>query len=688
MKTLLLCAALFTALFLPAQLDAQARRIVLFEHFTNASCGPCASQNPVFDANIASKNNGNYLHIAYHTVWPGRDPMNAYNKDDVAARVTYYSVNGVPDMVMLGNKYRGGPSGVSQEILNRAASEGSPLRIRVKESTTGSTRNVTVDVATVGQIGSAGLRIRVAAVESDISYPTAPGSNGEKDFPNVFRRFINTPAGEEFTPAAIGNINTLNFSYELDAVWNADKIFTVVWIQYESTKEVINAGAAMIPAVELISNSTMFEKGAPQSATNFSLGVVNLGEADVNVRLKFTPKQNSDWNAAFSVNGTPVADEVTIPVTAGATVPLTVDVTPGGSAGLSEYAVSMDIPAEPLLTPQYALLNVISNVTDLLVHNENAWGSGPGGAAKDYEAAYMDGLNQTGSSTIAVSSAGLFQRGWTLGKLSDVKHVYYNCGWGFPAITAELATAFMGLMNAGGNLQVSGQDVGWDTYDQSGHGSAASRSLYRNYLFANYKNDGTATNTLVNMVVTDPLFGAVGTFQLQNVYGNDTQGNPLFYPDQVSPTPEGVQLGWFNADQTAGAGIRGAKNNYKSVYFTFAMEQVVNSAVRNDLMKLTWQWFHGVISSTEFDGAVSGLMLGQNYPNPVADATVVPFEAASRDRVLHVYDMVGRLVSLYDVPATSTQLRIDAQSLRPGMYSYRLIDNGRVVASKAMQIVR
>ena len=34
--------------------SAQNQRLVLAEEFTNASCGPCAAQNPAFDALLSA----------------------------------------------------------------------------------------------------------------------------------------------------------------------------------------------------------------------------------------------------------------------------------------------------------------------------------------------------------------------------------------------------------------------------------------------------------------------------------------------------------------------------------------------------------------------------------------------------------------------------------------------------------
>ena len=65
-------------LMLPFISNGQAKKLIMFEHFTQASCGPCAAQNPAFQA-VYIKNKHNVNHVAYHTSWPGVDPMNAAN---------------------------------------------------------------------------------------------------------------------------------------------------------------------------------------------------------------------------------------------------------------------------------------------------------------------------------------------------------------------------------------------------------------------------------------------------------------------------------------------------------------------------------------------------------------------------------------------------------------------------------
>jgi hypothetical protein len=690
MKRVVLIALAIGVLFSAQELYAQARKIILFEHFTNASCGPCASQNPLFEQNIRSKNKGNYIHVAYHTVWPGRDPMNAYNKDEVAARVTYYGVLGVPDMVMQGNQYQGGPSGVSQEMLDRASGESSPLRIRVQESSNGTQRTVTATMSSVGVLPAAGLTIRALIIESDISFATPPGSNGEKDFPNVFRRFLNTPAGASFTPAALGGSTELSWTYDLEpANWDTSKVYAVVFVQLDATKEVINAGTRFLPDVELVAEDVQFKKGVLLQPCLFDARIMNFGEADAHVRLSLTARHPIDWALDYTADGTPASGEMDVVVPAGRNIPVVIRYGVGSTAALAEGMFSMASLDDPALTPQRLGTGVISGVTDLLVNNDNSWGSDDGTKAADFQDAYLAGLALAGSSTHAVAPLSAFMRAFDAMVLDEVDHVYFNAGWAFPALTDAFSRAMIGFLGEGGNLFVAGQDVGWDVTDPTrGHGTSTSRAFYRTYLFANYVNDGDSTRTGLRFFPSEILFGGLQESPLENVYGRATDGTPYMYPDQIRPTADGVSIAHYNGDPALIGGVRGAKNSYKTVYLGFGLEQVGDVAVRNEIMKLTWQWFHGIISSVEFDAAAASLNIGQNYPNPASASTVIPLAPASRERSLRLYDITGRLVMTRTIAPAAAQLGIDASALRPGMYYYQLLDGASLVGSRTMQVLR
>ena len=121
---------IFVSFLFAVSLSAQSQRLVLLEHFTQASCGPCASQNPTIHTLLV--NNPNKItSINYHTSWPGYDPMYNHNPADNAARTSYYSVTGVPNSVLDGNYFNGFPSGWNINTVNARYAVPSPFELSV-----------------------------------------------------------------------------------------------------------------------------------------------------------------------------------------------------------------------------------------------------------------------------------------------------------------------------------------------------------------------------------------------------------------------------------------------------------------------------------------------------------------------------------------------------------------------------
>ena len=74
-------------MFVGVAVNAQSQRLTLLEEFTQASCGPCASQNPALNT-LLSGNESKAVSIKYQTNWPGVDPMNTQTQTWVAPRVS------------------------------------------------------------------------------------------------------------------------------------------------------------------------------------------------------------------------------------------------------------------------------------------------------------------------------------------------------------------------------------------------------------------------------------------------------------------------------------------------------------------------------------------------------------------------------------------------------------------------
>lgn len=656
----------------------QSKKYVLFEHFTQASCGPCASQNPAFEA-VAANNEGAIHHIAYHTSWPGTDPMYNHNTAGNDARTAYYNVTGVPNMQMHGSNWTGGPASVTQGMIDAAAAPGSPIEVKVTEVDNGATRDVTVEVLTTGTPLTGNLVLRTAVVEKHIGYGSAPGSNGETDFPNVFRLMLPSQNGDAYTPAAQGQSATFNYSYTEDAAWDETEIYTIAWIQDESTKEVFNSGSSLDPEWSVTSPNGTYSAGTTGNVANVG-GTINNGSATA-ADFTVTMTQNgapAGWAADFTIAGNTYTNTATVNLAGGTSEAVTINVTPDAAAGIGEYTITVEnnsVPSDPTASSTYY---VMANVTDLII-NQGGFGNGQN---YDWEPNYISGLTASGNTSFASTTTAVYKTMSQAGPLFGVNNLYYNMGWTFPSLTDDLVAELETFMTGGGNLFIAGQDIGWDTWDvaNGGNGTAATQAFYTNYMHAAYSADGSPSNTTLDAVTADGIFGGVASSAISDVYGGG-----LLYPDEMTAVAPGVEIFTYNGGSTAGA-VRAQNNGFKVVYIGVGMEHLTQ-AVADDILSISHDWFYGLVSAEELDAVIANM--GQNYPNPSNEFTIIPMTDLKETVTLQVVDYTGKVVHTENVVAGTAQVQLNTADMAAGMYVYTIVNNeGAVVQSKTMQVVR
>jgi len=182
-------------------------------------------------------NVGKYAHISYHTSWPGYDPMYNQNPADPDSRVDYYGVSGVPGVFVDGT-ISGQPSMVTTSLISQQKAFPAACGVRVEESLTGNTATINVTVTSLVDFAPGNYKMYVAIIEQMVNYTTAPGSNGEKDFPNVLRKLLPT-AGITVPALAAGETFTTTQTYTFPTYVDATDLRTVVFIQENSSKSIL-----------------------------------------------------------------------------------------------------------------------------------------------------------------------------------------------------------------------------------------------------------------------------------------------------------------------------------------------------------------------------------------------------------------------------------------------------------------
>lgn len=220
--------------------------ILVFEHFTNASCAPCAQQNPTFQSLMRS-NPGKATAVRHHVSWPGLDSMYLANTVDPTTRVNYYGISGVPALRLgrhalstamgqstLETWFNVTPSNWIYDIDTRLIGVGDPL--------TPDSVEVTGTVYSLATPDSTN-RIIFFLAEDSIYYPPPgqpggglPGNNGEKLFPMVLRKMLPDTNGITVGSGAVPT--NLSFKYRLGARWRIPHLYLTGFVQNTVTKQV------------------------------------------------------------------------------------------------------------------------------------------------------------------------------------------------------------------------------------------------------------------------------------------------------------------------------------------------------------------------------------------------------------------------------------------------------------------
>lgn len=387
MKKLILSASVLGMISF-GSLNAQVQKTPFVEHFTQASCGPCASQNPTMYTTLNTFGSANYVKLTYQVSWPGVDPMNAEFPAGPNDRRTYYGVTGVPDCSLSGGVTSSPNTAVTSSTLAAKAAETTPYSMTVVHSWNNGDITVDVDVTNTSTSSASSMdKIYVSMVEDHIIFPTAPGSNGETDFYYVNREFYNASSGAAgaTSGASLGAIAagaTTSFTFTITGanipsyIRDLNQLSFVAFIQNNSSKAVDQAAKSVpgnVPGlldVSAVANSTV---GSGLCDLNLTPSVDFTNNGSITV---------TTVTAEYSINGGTAVSQTynTAPIAQGSTVSITFPATTL-AAGTStvDYSIT-DIntggtfSAGPtnMATETYAKLNASGTAAPMLEGMESA----------------------------------------------------------------------------------------------------------------------------------------------------------------------------------------------------------------------------------------------------------------------------------------------------------------------------
>lgn len=604
--TLLSIALLFAS-------TLSAQRLVIIEHFTQASCPPCAALNPALNA-LLDQNLDKIVAIKYQTSWPGVDPMNAANPSDVQTRVTYYGVNGVPNSLVDGNIYNGSPSGVTQTMINSRHNVNPSVDVRVSyfiisnPAAPSDSMVVTARVKALSAI-TAGKVLHTAAIEREIEFATAPGSNGEKKFESVMKKMFPSASGTTLPAMTIGDSVRYTFKMSLKrsngtpVYYNLGQAAAVAFVQDNGSKEVLGAGYDE-PRPWLALSKPEGQKSVKMKAgnsTSYSFTLSSKADVDQVIKIKATGTGlPAGWAAKIVSAGTEYSDSALIPLASNTSKDVEFRITgENGSLANSKVKFKVDANSETI-NPSVKNTMEFTAITPCNILFMDL----PGTASARFGQVFTF-LNEPALSLSVLESADLDSSGINA---TNVGKIYYSTGASYSGTLGEYRSeTFMNYLNSGGKMLIMGQDIG---YELSQGSDASSETFFSEYMGAEYLGDGTTAAITLNRNPADTVCAPFFPSAL-------TLSGTGSYPEQLAVSgmaSNGVGfLIYPNGDFGA---IYNRGENWKVVYLGFRMEgfaaTTAGTTLRNTLFGRINGWFESNPTVTASINGSSILCQGSN----------------------------------------------------------------------------
>ncbi|MBV6403327.1 MAG: Omp28-related outer membrane protein [Flavobacteriales bacterium] len=637
-------------------------RTALLEDFTGIHCQYCPEGHTVAAA-VEAANPDRVVVVGVHagpfaTPGTGEPDFRTPAGTDID---TYFTISGYPAGVISRHLFNGEDDlgrGQWEGAVNEILAMSSPVNLGVQSSFDPVTRDLTVDVVAyyTDNSPSGNDFISVLLKESNIVGPqTSTGGNiPNYNHQHVLRAYLTPTWGDEVTTTTTGTTVTRTYTYNVPVGFDIANCEVVAFISEDHSdvyqaREVVADGGTTLVIGGLDGPATPYAAGTGGTPIGFGATFTNgLGVDGPFTITLASADAPADWTSTFTVLGNSYTGSATVTFTNGSPEPVDFSILPGATAGVATYVLtvaSVNEPNAPVLTEE---VHVISGVTDLVVTNPQA---------ETHDPIYVAGLAAANQAGRANTSRARFLGFAGANALTGVNNLYCNISWTFPSLTDEVVGHLQAFLDGGGNLMIAGQDIGWDqSGDPNAYGTPVTQAFYTNYMHADFVADGSTANSSVNFEDGDAVFGGVPNSNINNVF----QGNS--YPEEITPIAPAVAILRYNNPNKIG-GLRVQTGTYKLVYFGVGPEQMSTASVGEQMVKLSHDWFYGLVSVEELDAAFGGSL----WPVPADAALNVMLERPVT--AWQVIDATGRPVLAPRTVTATDRLTVDVSGLAAGTYT-------------------
>ena len=221
-------------------------KMAFIEHFTNSSSALSLKADSTLDL-FTEIYGTNVIDIQYHTSNPSGDPFFESNPMVPTARQFYYGLSAVPYAVIDGGSegrnhidYIKTSKPLDKNRIIIQSLKDSRFQVRAEAEMSGNTLNAQVRVKANETIPLIELSVRIAVIESVIDEIT--GQNHDTVFRNVVKAMLPDVSGTTLY-RSWDNLTDIpiDVSWNIENVYNRDRLRVVAFVQNEATREIYNA---------------------------------------------------------------------------------------------------------------------------------------------------------------------------------------------------------------------------------------------------------------------------------------------------------------------------------------------------------------------------------------------------------------------------------------------------------------
>ncbi len=651
----------------------------LVERFTNASCAPCATLNNAwYNATTSSMlQNGTISQIIYNVWWPGAgDPMYVLNVTDNTTRTNYYGVNSVPAIDVNGVTTATNQTTFTNNV-NTGNAQFSPFKITMTQRALSDNlieigvkilRDPT-DVTTFST-----TKLRVALTEKSVNFSAPPGTNLESHFSSVSRKMLPDGNGTTLVVPAPGDSVEIILQYVPTSAFlasvNMDSLRVVAFIQNETTKAVYQSEMfELIPNFVAQINSNSQDVISDNSTPSvFDAVIKNIGVMTDKYTINCSLNAPTGWTGEFTTtNGTSTfGTEDSIEIAAGDSAVIQVSVNPQSIDGFGKTVIEFASQNNPGLSGTVTLNTVTSTGNNVLVINAGD---------RQFESYVTNSLDNIYTGTYGAVSRSALEPASV--SLSNFDIVIWQGSNSMRAFYPDEVAKLQNYLDGGGNLLITGQDIGSDIFETSGQSQFA-QDFYHNYFHTNYAAN-SSTLFFIKGVANDVISNGL------QFIANDIYPRSL---DKITPRDTNAVgfLTYFNGPDIAG--VRAKADNYRVIYMSSGLEQITDQPIRDTIAVRSLRWLseNVVVGVDEENNLPFQFALAQNYPNPFNPSTKISFSIPEKSfTTLKIYDILGNEVAnLFSEEklAGNYEVQFDASKLSSGVYLYKLQSNSLVQTRK------